>query len=222
MKTTEVYSGLLSGVISAIVFNPIDKIIFSCCIEGKSLFSRETFRNLFKGSLNNVGTRLITSGLYFTYIDYYASITESKAQVSLMTAMLCGITSPMQLVKYNSWYNNSSTYATAMKIYKTYGLKGFAIGCPQLVLRDFLFNYIYLSNKKKDDHLNNVLVISTALVVTSPANLVRNMKYSKNESLSGIIKNFKFSQLGLGMIIGRNCLCFYSSQIIYDCIKSHL
>lgn len=222
MKTTDVYSGLLSGLISAIIFNPIDKIIFSCCIEGKSLFSPSTFKNLFRGSLNNVGTRLITSGLYFTYIDYYASVTENKVKVSLMTAIVCGITNPMQLIKYNSWYNHNSSYVSIMNIYKTYGIKGFGIGFPSLVMRDFLFNYIYLSNKKKDDHITNLIIISSALVITSPFNLIRNMKYAKNEPLSGIIKNFKFSQLGLGMTIGRSCLCFYSSQMIYDFIKSQL
>lgn len=222
MRTTEVYSGLLSGVVSAIIFNPIDKIIFSCCIEGKSLFSREIFKNLFKGSLNNVGTRLITSGLYFSYIDYYASVTESKAQVSLMTSMLCGITSPLQIIKYNSWYNNSSTYTTTVKIYNTYGLRGFAIGCSSLIFRDFIFNYIYLSNKKKDDHMYNLLIISSALIITSPINLVKNLKYSRNEKLTEIIKNFKFSQLGIGMNVCRTCIAFYSSQIIYDFIKAHL
>ncbi len=222
IMNTELLAGLCAGSVSALLFNPIDKVIFSCCSQNKRFFDRNTWTNLFRGSLNNLGTRLITSGLYFSYIDHYASVSNSKVEVSLVTALLCSITNPLQLCRYNSWYVNCCSRATVDSIYKKYGMRGFAIGIYPLIARDFVFNYIYLSGRTKDNHCYNLGVICTALVVTSPINLVRNMKYAKNESVANVMRNFKYSQLGLGMVTMRSCVAFYAGQLIYDLAKGCL
>ena len=69
------------------------------------------------------------------------------------------------------------------------------IGLLPLISRDFVFNYIYVNNKKQDCHLHNIAVISGAIAVSTPFNLIKNKKYATNESLRSIITNFKFSQL---------------------------
>ena len=45
-----------------------------------------------------------------------------------------------------------------------YGYRGFMIGGSSLFMRDLVFNYIYLSLKKKDEHINNIGGICLALV----------------------------------------------------------
>lgn len=222
MNSNEIIPGLVTGITSALLFNPIDKIIFTSCILGKSFFSKEIYSNLFKGSLNNIGTRIITSGLYFAYIDHYASITDNKLNVAIMTSIICSITNPIQLVKFNGWYNNTSSRNTINTIYKTYGIRGFGIGITPLIMRDIIFNYIYISYKDKNNHINNIGIICTALSLSAPLNLIKNKKYSTNESLKSILTNFKFKQLGIGMIIIRSCLSFYSGQLIYDYSKKYL
>jgi len=222
MNSNEVIPGLLTGVMSAVIFNPIDKIIFSASIQGKSLLARDSFSNLFKGSLNNIGTRLITSGLYFSYIDHYATVTENKAQVAFVTSLLCSITNPIQLIKYNSWYHNISTWQSISNIYKTYGIRGFGIGIAPFIMRDFVFNYVYISNKDKNNHLVNICVICGALTISSPFNLIRVKKYATNASICEIVSKFRFRQLSLGLVIVRSCLSFYSGQVIYDYLKSNL
>ena len=85
--------------------------------------------------------------------------------------------------------------------------------------RDLIFNSIYLNYKQKDQHLYNLGLISFGITVSSPFNLIKNKRYATCESLKEIIKSFKFSQLGIGVSIGRNCLSFYASQLIYDNCK---
>ena len=222
MASNEVMSGLVTGVISSILFNPIDKLIFMSCISNQSIFDRSIWCNLYKGTLNTVFTRMITSGLYFSYIDHYSNITENKFHVAIYTACMCSITSPIQLVKFHSWHNNQTSKQSIVSIYKSSGILGFSRGVIALVCRDFIFNSIYLNFKEKDKHFYNLSIIAMAISISSPINLVKNKKYATGESLKEIFRTFKFSQLGIGASICRSCLSFYASQLIYDNCKKLL
>lgn len=222
MTSNEVISGIFTGILTSLLFNPIDKIIFTCCLGNKSFFDLNTWRNLYQGSLNTVATRIITSGLYFSYLDHYSNVTDNKFNVAVITALVCSITSPLQMVKYHQWHIQTSQFETFKIIYFSKGFVGFGRGAIPLILRDIVFNTIYLNYKEKDNHTKNLLVITTGIVASSPLNLVKNKKYATNENLKEIIKNFKFSQLGLGMSITRSCLSFYSGQLIYDNFKKYL
>lgn len=223
MSYTEITAGITTGIVSSVLFNPIDKIIFNSCLKNLSLCnSKIIYSNLYKGSFNTVITRIMTSGLYYSYIDYYDNITSNKIQVAGLTAILCSTTNPFQLVKFNSWYNDKSSLEVFKSIYNKKGMNGFTRGIFALILRDFIFNSIYLNYKEKNNHTKNLLVITTAIIITSPINLIKNKQYSTDENLKQIFKNFKVSQLGLGMSIFRNCLSFYASQLIYDNFKYYL
>jgi len=217
MNSSDTLSGLFTGLLTSLLFNPIDRFIFNRCICNEPLIKKHILNDLFKGSMHTIATRCITSGLYFSFIDHYDN--RNKADIALISALLCSITNPLQLIKYHCWYHNTTSSTTIKMIYQSFGIRGFAIGAIPLIGRDFIFNYIYLSHKKKDDHFNNLLTISGALVISSPFNLIKNKKYATNETLTSIIKNFKFKQLGAGMMICRSCLSFYSSQLIYDHFK---
>jgi hypothetical protein len=92
-----------------------------------------------------------------------------------------------------------------------------------LLLRDFIFNYIYLTFKQKDNHINNILTISGALIAVSPINVIKNKKYASNESIKSIIKNFNYNQLGISFSLLRFSLSFYLCQYIYDnTIEKHI
>jgi hypothetical protein len=222
MSSNEVISGIFTGILTSLLFNPVDKLIFTCCLGNKSIFDLNIWKNLYQGSLNTVATRIITSGLYFSYLDYYSNITEDKFQVAIITALVCSITSPLQMIKYHQWHVQLSQFETMKMIYKSKGILGFGRGAFPLILRDVVFNSIYLNYKEKDNHAKNLLVITTGIAVASPLNLIKNKKYATNENLKEIIRNFKFSQLGLGMSITRSCLSFYSGQLIYDNFKKYL
>jgi len=216
---TEIISGILTGFISTIIFNPIDKAIYISTTKNLGILDKSIWTSPYKGSLNTLSTRIINSGLYFSYLDYYSKITNNNFQVALMTSLCCSITNPIQLIKFNSWYNNISMTDSFKKLYKNNGYKTFTIGLIPLIIRDFTFNYIYISLKKKDKHFTNLLAIFTALTITSPLNLIKNEKYGHNNDIKYIFKNFKFKKLGLKFVYIRMGLGFYINQLIYDLNK---
>lgn len=218
----DVISGLSTGIISAIIFNPLDKAIYISTTKNISIFNRNAWHNMYSGVSYTVISKLITSGLYFAYIDYYSTQYNSNCKIALITTLCCSITNPIQLVKFNSWYNGISIKTSTKNIIKNYGYKGFSIGMSSLLLRDFIFNYIYLTFKQKDNHINNILTISGALIAVSPINVIKNKKYASNESIKSIIKNFNYNQLGISFSLLRFSLSFYLCQYIYDNTKSYL
>lgn len=222
MNQNEVISGLTTGVLTAILFNPIDKAIYVSTTKNLSILNKEVWSQCFKGTFNTILTRLITSGLYFTFLDKL-SATYSPLQTAFMTSFACNIlTNPIQHIKYHGWYNNLSINESYKFIYRTYGIRGFGIGFCSILLRDICFNYSYLSFKKKDEHFHNLSLITLSLVGVSPLNLIKNKKYGSNESLREIFKNFKFHQLGISKSILRTSVSFYLSQFIYDFTKEKL
>lgn len=221
-SSSEITSGIITGITSSIIFNPIDKIIFTCCLKNQSIFDKSIWCNLYKGSFNTIITRIITSGLYFSYLDHYSATTDNKFEVAAITALVCSITSPIQLIKFHSWHSQISSNQSIRIIYSNKGLIGFGRGIFPLIIRDFIFNSIYLNFKKKNEHAYNLAVITGSIIIASPFNLFKNKMYATDETLKEIIRNFKFKQLGLGMSIFRNCLSFYASQLIYDNCKKFM
>jgi len=101
------------------------------------------------------------------------------------------------------------------------------------MIRDFVFNLIYLSNKKdNNDFIHNCGVICTASIVSSPFHYYRNMKYHENEKYLNITKtffsNFKNSEKKVSYIIKqfaighgtiRTVLGLYTGQVMYSTLK---
>lgn len=218
----DVISGVSTGIISAILFNPLDKAIYISTTKNISILDRHAWHNMYSGISYTIASKLITSGLYFAYIDYYSKQCNNNAEIAVITTLCCSIINPIQLVKFNSWYHGISIKTSVNNIIKNHGYKGFGIGITPLLLRDFIFNYIYLTFKKKDDHMNNIMTISGALIVVSPLNVIKNMKYASNENIKSIIKNFNYKQLGITFSLLRFSLSFYFCQYLYDNTKNYL
>jgi hypothetical protein len=219
MNNIEICSGITTGILSCIIFNPIDKMIYVSTTKNISILNKELWKDLYKGSSISIATRLITSGLYFSYIDYYEMKIENKLNLAILTSLICSITNPLQLLKFNSWYNNYSIKESYLLLKTTHGIRAPFIGITALIIRDVLFNYLYLTYKQRDNHFNNLMVICGSIVIISPINLIKNKKYALNENLKSIIKNFRFSQLGISFGVLRMGLGFYVSQFIYDINK---
>lgn len=217
-----IISGIITGFISSLIFNPIDKIIYISTIKNLKLTDKRLWCDLYNGFSINIISNLITSGIYFFYLDYLTITLNNNFQISIITALSCSIIlNPLNLIKFNSWYHNYSYKKSCEIIKKSYGYKGFMIGIIPFIIRDTFFNYIYIS-LKNDDNINNLIVISGALIIVSPLNLIRNMKYISNNSFKSIIINFNYNQLGISKSIIRTIISFYISQIIYNNIKKIL
>ena len=137
------YISIIVGITQAIIYNPVDKAIYNSIINNKKLFTLDNWRHPFVGASNGIYTRIISGGLYFYLIDYtkHLNIYHSALIVSMTTSL---IINPLNVIKYKSYINNTSTYNTFLNIYKNNGLKFYKIGIEALIIRDFVFNIIYL------------------------------------------------------------------------------
>ena len=226
------YISIAVGITQAFIFSPIDKAIYNSIINNSKLFKRENWIKPFSGASNSIYTRIITSGLYSYLIDYTKdmNVYQSSLTVSATTAI---ILNPFNVIKYKSYYNNISTYNSLISIYRKHGLKFCMIGMETLIMRDFIFNIIYISNKKdNNDFIHNCGVICAASIISSPFHYYRNMKYYDNYKYLDITKtffsNFKSSekklsyiikQFGIGHGTARTVLGLYSGQVMYSTLK---
>lgn len=226
------YISIAVGISQAFIFSPIDKAIYNSIINNSKLFNPENWIKPFAGASNSIYSRIITSGLYFYLIDYTKdmNVYQSALTVSSTTSI---ILNPLNVIRYKSYYNNISTYDAMFSIYKKHGLRFCTIGLETLIMRDFIFNVIYISNKKdNNDLLHNCGVICAASIVSSPFHYYRNMKYHENEKYLDITKtffnNFKTSNQKLSYIIKqfaighgtvRTVIGLYTGQVMYSTLK---
>lgn len=226
------YISIAVGISQAFIFNPIDKAIYNSIINNSKLFTRENWIKPFAGASNSIYSRIISSGLYFYLIDYTKdmNVYQASLTVSATTAI---ILNPLNVIKYKSYYNNISTYNSIISIYKKYGLKFCMIGMETLIMRDFIFNVIYISNKNDNNDLfHNCSVICAASVISSPFHFYRNMKYHDNDKYLNITKSFfnnfknsnkKFSYIIKQFAIGhgtlRTVIGLYTGQVMYSTLK---
>jgi hypothetical protein len=212
------YISIVVGITQAFMFSPIDKAIYNSIINNSKLFKRENWIKPFAGASNSIYSRIITSGLYFYLIDYTKdmNIYQSALTVSATTAIALN---PLNVIRYKSYYNKISTYDSLISIYRKHGLKFCMIGMETLIVRDFIFNVIYISNKK-------------ASIISSPFHYIRNMKYHENDKYFNITKTFfsniKTSEKKLSYIIkqfaighgtARTVIGLYSGQVMYSTLK---
>ena len=226
------YIGIAVGITQAFIFSPIDKAIYNSIINNSKLFKRENWIKPFAGASNSIYSRIITSGLYFYLIDYTKdmNVYQSALTVSVTTAFTLN---PLNVIRYKSYYNKISTYDSFISIYRKHGLRFCMIGMETLIMRDFIFNVIYISNKKdNNDFFHNCAVICTASIISSPFHYFRNMKYHENEKYLHITKkfynNFKSSENKLSYIIRqfaighgtvRTVIGLYTGQVMYSTLK---
>lgn len=226
------YISLIVGVSQAFIFNPADKAIYKSIIDNTPIMCSANWKKPFAGSTNNIYSRIITSGLYFYLIDTTKNYDTVQASflISLTTST---ILNPLNVIKYKSYGDNLSTYQAFIKTYNRYGLKFVRIGLGSLILRDFVFNMVYLNLKKdNNDMIYNCAIICGASVISSPFHYIRNMKYNNDDSIYTILKRFKdnikvmnnkvnyvIKQLGLGHGTIRTVAGVYVGQVMYSTLK---
>lgn len=231
------YISIIVGICQAIFFNPLDKAIYNSIINDNSLLSRKNWVKPFSGTSNGIYTRIITGGIYFYLLDYTKNMElfQAALTVSLTTST---ILNPFNVVKFRSYSDNITTSKSLILNYNKFGVKFGSIGLSSLILRDFIFNCIYLKYKKENNELfHNCSIICAASVVSSPFHYMRNMKYYTNDSYINICKKlfkdvkntnqniksyFLFKQLGLGYGTVRTVMGVYSGQVMYSTMKELL
>ena len=226
------YISIVVGITQAIIYNPVDKAIYNSIINNRKLFTIDNWRHPFVGVSNGIYTRIISGGLYFYLLDYtkHLNIYHSALIVSMTTSL---IINPLNVVKYKSYINNTSTYNTFINIYKKNGFKFCKIGIEALIIRDFVFNIIYLKCKNNNNNLiHNCAAICAASIISSPLHYARNMKYHSNDGYLNIYKDlfvglkstnkkiaYTIKQFAIGHGTIRTILGVYTGQVMYSVLK---
>lgn len=226
------YISIAVGVTQAFMYNPIDKAIHNSIINNTKLFNKQNWNNPFTGAANGSYARIITGGLYFYLIDKTKNMNtyQSALYVSMATSL---IINPFNVVKYKSYANNLSNYDSVKVNYKKYGFKFGIIGLEALIIRDFVFNVIYLKCKNDNNNLiHNCGAICMASVVSSPFHFARNMKYHNNDSYIKIYKDlfqslkstnkkisYTMKQFAIGHGTLRTVMGLYTGQVMYSTLK---
>jgi hypothetical protein len=226
------YISIIVGAIQAVVFNPIDKALYNSIITNTKLFTLKNWKHPFIGATNGIYTRIISGGIYFYLIDYTKSMNlyQSALTVSLTTSV---ILNPLNVIKFKSYIDNTSSYNSLIKTYKMYGVKFGKLGIESLIMRDFIFNCIYFKYKKENNNLiHNCSIICAASIISSPFHYIRNMKYYNDDSYFNICKTlftdikktnnkltFAIKQFAIGYGTIRTIAGVYTGQIMYSTLK---
>lgn len=234
----EFYISIIVGISQAFIFNPIDKAIYTSIINNNSFFDRSNWIKPFSGASNGIYIKIITGGIYFYLIDYTKSLNMNVYQSSIViSSMTSLILNPFNIIRFNSFIDNSSSLNSLRKIYQKNKLSFLKTGIEAFILRDFVFNMIYISSKKDNSSsIHNCGVICAASIVSSPFHYIRNIKYyNPDKSYYNIYKDFimeikknnkktnficqKFA-IGIGTI--RTIGSIYYGQIMYSSLKQFI
>jgi len=226
------FISIIVGASQAFIFNPIDKAIYNSVVNDRKLFTMENWKKPFVGASNGIYIRIISGGIYFYLLDYTKKMDlyQSSLTVSITTSLFLN---PFNVVKFNSYIEHNNSYNSLLSCYKKYGLKFGKIGIESLIIRDFIFNVVYLKYKKDNEYLfHNCCIICAASIISSPFHYIRNMKYYNNDSYLNICKNlikdikktnnkltFAIKQFAIGYGTVRTVAGVYIGQVMYSTLK---
>lgn len=174
MNFHDIYTGLLTGAISAGLFVPLDKALYlkMTSKNKKSIFSPKFWSRPYLGLTNSIGSKIISYGIYYSLIDTYNNYFKNIVISGLATSITSSIIiQPLDILRFNKWNNK---YPDKINIFKT--------GLISKLKRDSLFSILYLysydySKKNIDSNINkflfNISATSIASLISSPFNYTR-------------------------------------------------
>jgi hypothetical protein len=241
MSTVDtIFSGLGAGLANGILFNPIDRALYLQVKNNNKLFTKINWIDPYRGLSQTMYSKIIGYGIFFSLHDLYKNAGLSELNSSLLTGISTAIiTNPITVIKMHNWnsiYNNKYFYRLLQDSKKQFGIKIFARGLYSIILRDSLFSIIFYLNPN-DTIINNIIYGTTASVIISPINYVRNtlyfdMRKSKyivlKETMNNIVydirkRNFNdlfFKKFNCGWYTLKVGLGMSFSRYIYDQLLS--
>ena len=169
-------AGTFAGVLTAGIFNPVDRALYLSVIRCRPFLSRRNWSNPFHGAANALLHRTISGGLYFavydilkepvgTHIDRLGFAGSEKGSIfkSFITGNLAGffngvVLNPIAAVKYAAWGSDTSSGLGryAISLWRKGRHKPFIAGVRPTICRDMIFGGGYsslrfvLANNLKD------------------------------------------------------------------------
>ncbi|KAL3940011.1 MAG: hypothetical protein SGBAC_005363 [Bacillariaceae sp.] len=203
-----VVSGLIAGMTSAGLFNPVDRALYLSVKNEIPFLSKANFISPYSGFLQSVGHRAVSGGLYYPLEQFFLA-QMSPSPIVLLTSgagntafnnLLAGtaagscnaiIVNPISAVKYKTWGrdNPRSFFVEAADMLRKGGLRPFTNGMLPTVLRDLVFGgcytvirfelqYRFQLSNSDYQWAANMAAAAMATIVSGPFNLARNVQYA--------------------------------------------
>jgi len=144
-------SGLVSGVSTAVLFNPYDRALYLSVKDRRSFLHYSNWKRPFTGFGQSLLGRTISGGMYFPLFDTFKPLYKqhlSLSHESLMLSFLAGnsagavngvLLNGLTAIKYQSWASNESLVRTARHMARKGGVRPFLKGINSTVIRDTVF-----------------------------------------------------------------------------------
>jgi hypothetical protein len=182
--------GLLTGIISTAVFNPVDRALYLMVKESKPINDPSLWKTPYQGVGQAVYSRVVGYGVYFTFNDIYRNFLRphGKSVEVLGASMATGLTTvalnhPINVVKMYAWSHkcNDGLIAVTQQLTRTHGWSVFLRAIHYTCLRDMAFSMALfkLSDKYNNERsiLKDTAIASFATFITSPVNYMRNRAF---------------------------------------------
>jgi hypothetical protein len=170
-------SGILTGIINTIVFNPYDKAMYNMIKNKNSIFSKINWMNPYSGVWYAIVIRIISYGMYYPLIDFCKLIIKNNNPIFIgiingsLNALLMN---PINVAKYSKWNNKNNTFLQMIQIY---GIKILFRSVIYTIFRDIVFSTVHamltFKLNPKRDFIKDVLFVSMATIISSPINYFR-------------------------------------------------
>lgn len=188
-KVKTISDGFLTGCISTILFNPIDRALYLMVRDRKSFLDSSLWKNPYQGVSKALYGRVISYGVYLSLFDLYSDYFKNKVQKPVLLASLStGVSSValnhgFNVVKMYQWSHTGShgMFKSTKLMTSQYGLRVFFKGFSHTCARDCLFSatYFILSDKwnKGKNFEINLAIASFSSILSSPLNYFRSRHF---------------------------------------------
>ena len=201
------YIGIVSGIISSFICNPLDVIRVHSQTDTKIKLNKYNINFLYRGISNT----LITIPTFWSiYFPVYNKLKEKNYKISagyISSCLASTIVSPLFFIKQHRQLNENFSI---IKYYNKYGIKSFYSGLipTYIVNMSFFFQmpiYEFLKKKINENETNknyylfktllNTMISKTiATCITYPFDTIRAIKRNNNDiSYIQIIHHLKFN-----------------------------
>jgi hypothetical protein len=187
VNTFKTYSdGILTGLLSTFLFNPVDRALFLMVRDKKPIWDRSLWRKPYSGVSKALYGRIVGYGIFFSLYEKYTNFYQKRTIHPLLLASLStGLTSValthnFNVIKMYQWSHQKTggVIKTTRVMAKEYGYGVFLRGFPQTCLRDSIFCVTLFSLSKlwnpEKNFIKNIAIASFATALSSPVNYLRN------------------------------------------------
>mmetsp|Transcript_124036 Transcript_124036/g.358710 ORF Transcript_124036/g.358710 Transcript_124036/m.358710 type:complete len:282 (-) Transcript_124036:71-916(-) len=193
--------GIVSGLVMTGALNPWDRALYLSVVHRTSFFDRSNWQHPFRGILQTVGQRGLSSGLYFPLEEACSRWTSSAVVGGQLAGIINGaMLNPIALVKHQNWGSKegASFVETSMHLYRYAGLKVFTHGLAVTMCRDAIFGFCFSLRKtawhcqdERGAFAASMVFAALGTVLSSPFNYIRNITYASILASDGTSRSMR-------------------------------